>query len=104
MVSPRGTSMLDARRNRSLVSTAMALVLAVPALIYTAGDLQRNALAATPGEAVASPETVSPSVVPPNATGPVPDLAGRIPLPEPADLPPPGTADLGGPATGTVIP
>jgi L,D-transpeptidase YcbB len=97
--------MLDARRNRTLAGTALAVVLAAPIIVYAASDSRQSALAATaPSETAAlpAPEGAQPAAASKSTAAPTPDLSSRIPLPEPADLPPPSTADLGGPTTGTV--
>src|ERR1700730_2557380 len=97
--------MLDARRNRTLASTALALVLAAPVIVYTATNSGQNAQAATaPSETAAVPtaEAKEPAAAPKYTAAPTPDLASPIPRPEPANLPPPSTADLGGPTTGSV--
>jgi murein L,D-transpeptidase YcbB/YkuD len=97
--------MLHDRRNRTLASTALALVFAAPLIVYAATDFRRNAQAATaPNETAAAPaaEATTPAAPPQATPAPAPDLASRIPLPEPVDLPPPSTADLGGPTTGSV--
>jgi L,D-transpeptidase YcbB len=94
--------MLDARRTGTLASTALALVLAAPLIVYAAPDPRKNASRAPNNTAAASAAGATRLAAAKNTGASTPDLASRIPLPEPADLPPPSTVDLGEPPTGTV--